>query len=92
MRDKSATPTPSTPHDTLSATPEHYDMNPVARTEEPPHPLSLDGYPMTCTNVTKVMRHLRISRQRAEEQFHNLRFAHVQWMRRSPEEPEEPPG
>ena len=92
MRAESSTPTPSTPHNTPNTTPERYDTNLVARTEEPPHTLSLDGYPMTCTNVTKVMRCLRISQQRAEEQFHNLRFAHMQWMRQSPERPEEPPG
>jgi len=92
MRDESATPTPSISHDTPSTTPERYDTNPVARTEEPPHPLSLDGYPMTHTNVTKVMCSLHISRQRAEEQFHNIRFTHMQWMHRSPERPEEPPG
>jgi len=85
MRAESSMPTPSDPHDTPSAAPERYDMNPVACTEEPPHMLSLDGYPMTRTNVTKVMRHLHISRQRVEEQFHNLHFAHVQWMRQSPE-------
>src|SRR5712675_69840 len=35
-------------------------MNPVARTEDPPFPLSLDGFPMTPSNVTMLMRQIRV--------------------------------
>ena len=56
-------------------------MNPVARTEDPPFPLSLDGFPMTPSNVTTMlMRQMRVGRQEAQRIFPNIRFANVPHM------------